>query len=83
MESEIGAKQFLFSTVIEYFTKRGRPLSQEEIKKLQEEDQSSKQVQWHSETKKKDSDDEFQEGKKTLDTHHDEDNFEREDLNST
>jgi len=34
MESEIGAKKFSFSTVIEYFTKRGRPLSQEEIKKL-------------------------------------------------
>ena len=42
MEREVAAKQIEWETVIEYFTKRGRPLSKDEIKKLQDEDERIK-----------------------------------------
>ena len=38
MEQEIQQKQIEWGTVVEYFTKRGRPLTREEMKRLQEED---------------------------------------------
>ena len=39
MESSIQAKSIGWPTIIEYFTKRGRPLDQEEINLLIEEDE--------------------------------------------
>jgi hypothetical protein len=38
MENEIQAKQIEWATLVEYFTKRGRPLSKDEINKLIQED---------------------------------------------
>jgi len=38
MEKDLNGKQFPWSTIVEYFTKRGKPLTKEEIIKLQEED---------------------------------------------
>lgn len=43
MEHDLSGKNFEFSTVVEYFTKRGKPLSKEEIAKLQEEDRLQKE----------------------------------------
>ena len=42
MEREVNNKTIEWETIIEYFTKRGRPLSKDEIKKLQEEDERIK-----------------------------------------
>lgn len=39
METDLKGKMFGWPTIVEYFTKRGHPLSQADIKKLQEEDQ--------------------------------------------
>lgn len=38
MEKDLYGRDFAFSTVIEYFTRRGVPLSQDEIRQLQQED---------------------------------------------
>lgn len=38
METDLVGRQFGFSTVIEYFTKRGRPMTKQEQAKLLEED---------------------------------------------
>ena len=38
MEREILTKKVDWGTIVEYFTKRGRPLSKEELQKLIEED---------------------------------------------
>jgi hypothetical protein len=38
MEGDNPGKTIEWASVVEYFTKRGRPLSKEEIKQLQEED---------------------------------------------
>ena len=38
MENEIQTKQLEWTTIVEYFTKRGRPLTKEEIFKLREDD---------------------------------------------
>ena len=38
MENEIQAKQIDWAIIVEYFTKRGRPLTKEEINKLIEDD---------------------------------------------
>lgn len=38
MEKDQQNKQFEWSTIVEYFTKRGKPLSKEEMQKLVEED---------------------------------------------
>lgn len=38
MEHAIQAKTIEWHSVVEFFTKRGRPLTREEIKKLQDED---------------------------------------------
>ena len=38
MEKELAGKKFDFSTVAEYFTKRGRPMTLAEIAEYQEED---------------------------------------------
>lgn len=43
MEHDLSGKPFEFSTVVEYFTKRGKPLTQVEIAKLQEEDRLQKE----------------------------------------
>ena len=45
MERELQQKSIDWATIIEYFTKLGRPLSKEEIKKLQEEDRRIKEEQ--------------------------------------
>ena len=39
MEREVTTKTVDWETIIEFFTKRGKPLTKDEIKKLQEEDQ--------------------------------------------
>jgi exonuclease VII large subunit len=38
MELELKGRRFTFSTVVEFFTKRGRPLTKEDIKRMQDED---------------------------------------------
>lgn len=38
MESEIQGKEIEWATIVEYFTKRGRPLTKEEVTRLIEED---------------------------------------------
>jgi hypothetical protein len=38
MEKDLQNKTFEWSIIVEYFTKRGRPLSKEEIVQLVEED---------------------------------------------
>lgn len=38
MENELQSKEIEWSFIVEYFTKRGRPLSKEEINRLAEED---------------------------------------------
>jgi hypothetical protein len=38
MENEIQSKELEWSTLVEYFTKRGRPLTKEELNKLIEDD---------------------------------------------
>ena len=44
MERELQSKQVDWSTVVEFFTKRGRPLSKDEILKLKEEDRREKEA---------------------------------------
>jgi hypothetical protein len=43
MEKDMQVKTIEWPTVIEYFTKLGRPLSKDEIKKLQDEDKRMKE----------------------------------------
>jgi hypothetical protein len=43
MERELQQKQVDWSTIVEFFTKRGRPLSKDEINKLVEEDRREKE----------------------------------------
>jgi len=43
MESDLSGRQFEFSTVVEYFTKRGKPLTPAEIGILQEEDRQERE----------------------------------------
>ena len=45
MERELQQKSIDWATIIEYFTKLGRPLTKEEIKKLQEEDRRFREEQ--------------------------------------
>ena len=45
MERELQQKQVDWSTIVEFFTKRGRPLSKDEILKLAEEDRREREVQ--------------------------------------
>lgn len=42
METELQGKEIEWSTVVEYFTKRGRPLSKEEIHRLADEDRRAR-----------------------------------------
>ena len=50
MERELIQKQVEWSTIVEFFTKRGRPLSKDEIQKLIEED---RRVREYEESKKR------------------------------
>lgn len=43
MENELQSKQLEWATIVEYFTKRGRPLSKEEITKLIEDDRRERE----------------------------------------
>jgi hypothetical protein len=43
MENEIQSKQIDWNIIIEYFTKRGRPLSKEEIKKMVDDDKRERE----------------------------------------
>ena len=43
MESEVQAKVLEWGTIVEYFTKRGRPLSKEEIQRLIDEDRRERE----------------------------------------
>ena len=45
MENENHMKTIEWCTIVEYFTKRGKPLTREEIKKLQEEDKRMQEEQ--------------------------------------
>jgi hypothetical protein len=45
MEKDLQNKTFEWSIIVEYFTKRGRPLSKEEIAKLVEEDRRLREEQ--------------------------------------
>jgi len=50
MERELQQKQVDWPTIVEFFTKRGRPLSKDEIQKLIEEDRREREA---AETKKR------------------------------
>jgi hypothetical protein len=39
MELDLKGKMFGWPTIVEYFTKRGHPLTKDDLKRLQEEDQ--------------------------------------------
>lgn len=43
MEQENPAKTIEWATVVEYFTKRGRPLTKDEVRRLQEEDRKMRE----------------------------------------
>ncbi len=43
MENEIQSKELEWSTLVEYFTKRGRPLTKEELNKLIEDDRKQRE----------------------------------------
>lgn len=45
MEREVNQKTIDWATVIEYFTKRGRPLSKDEIAKLVEDDRKEREAE--------------------------------------
>lgn len=45
MERELQSKQVDWATVVEFFTKRGRPLSKDEIAKLVEEDRREREAE--------------------------------------
>ena len=45
MERELQQKQADWSLIVEFFTKRGRPLSKDEIAKLAEEDRKEREVE--------------------------------------
>lgn len=45
MERELQQKQVDWSTIVEFFTKRGRPLSKDEILKLVEEDRKEREYE--------------------------------------
>lgn len=45
MERELQQKQVDWATIVEFFTKRGRPLSKDEITKLVEEDRRDKEFE--------------------------------------
>ena len=45
MENENHMKAIEWCTIVEYFTKRGKPLTKEEIKKLREEDKRIQEEQ--------------------------------------
>ena len=44
MERELQVKQVEWSTIVEFFTKRGRPLSKEELAKLIDEDRKEREA---------------------------------------
>lgn len=44
MERELQQKQVDWSTIVEFFTKRGRPLSKDDIYKLVEEDRIEREA---------------------------------------
>ena len=43
MEREVQTKQLEWATVVEFFTKRGRPLTKDELQKLTEEDRKERE----------------------------------------
>jgi phosphopantothenoylcysteine synthetase/decarboxylase len=43
MENELQSKQLDWPTIVEYFTKRGRPLSKDDIQKLIDDDRREKE----------------------------------------
>lgn len=44
MEREIQVKNIDWPTIVEFFTKRGRPLTKDEILKLVDEDRKEKEI---------------------------------------
>jgi len=44
MENDIQTKQLDWPTVVEYFTKRGRPLTKDEIFRLKDEDRRQREA---------------------------------------
>jgi hypothetical protein len=47
MENEIQHREIEWSLIVEYFTKRGRPLSKDEIHRLAEEDKKARDEEEH------------------------------------
>jgi hypothetical protein len=43
MEKDLNGKQFPWSTIVEYFTKRGKPLTKEDIRIKEEAKEAAKQ----------------------------------------
>lgn len=43
METELQGKEIEWATLVEFFTKRGRPLSKEEVHRLAEEDRRARE----------------------------------------
>lgn len=54
MEKDLQNKQFEWGVVVEYFTKRGRPLSKEEMLKLAEEDRKVKEDEMEQKRREED-----------------------------
>ena len=57
MERDFNQKQIDWATIIEFFTKFGRPLTHAEVKKLQDEDKRIREEQ--EEIKRRDEEDEY------------------------
>ena len=43
MESELQAKEIEWSLIVEYFTKRGRPLSKDDIQRMIDDDRRQRE----------------------------------------
>jgi len=73
-----GAREISWATIVEYFTKRGKPLSKEEIYQLQHQDQ----VEQEREELKKKTEDDQQKRKmaRMLDEKNENENFEEYEL---
>ena len=47
MENELQSKEVEWATIVEFFTKRGRPLSKEEIARLADDDRRQREDEEH------------------------------------
>jgi hypothetical protein len=78
MEKDQTSRQIDWATIVEYFTKRGRPLTKEELFNLQEEDQMEKDAQEHR--KKVEEEASRRKMARLLDDNNEKENFEEYEL---